>query len=111
MLQLEECYQCLLVEEYASCAPVNYFFKLHVYYDQLYLPLKRQSRLQQTTNFAISFLVFDKNKVCYYVRIVCQQKILIKYHAFFVISKEQHNLKLSSATNYRWVNTGKSIFT
>ena len=30
---------------------------------KLYQPLKRQSRLQQTTNFAISFLVFDKNKV------------------------------------------------
>ena len=34
--------------------------------------LKRQSRLQQTTNFAISFLVFDKNKLRYFVRVVCQ---------------------------------------
>ena len=27
------------------------------------LPLKRQSQLQQTTNFATSFLVFDRNNV------------------------------------------------
>ena len=28
--------------------------------------LKRQSRLQQTTNFATSFLIFRRNKVCYH---------------------------------------------
>ena len=27
------------------------------------LPLKPQSQLQQTTNFATSFLIFEKNKV------------------------------------------------
>ena len=50
-----------------------------------YLPLKRQSRLQQTTNFVAFFLVFDKNKVWYFMRIVCQQTILMKGHALFVI--------------------------
>ena len=45
-------------------------------------PLKRQSRLQQTTNFATSFPFFNKNKVWYYMRIVCQQT---KYYALFVI--------------------------
>ena len=45
--------------------------------------LKSQSQLQQTTNFGISFPIFDKNKV-YYMRIVCQQTILMKYHALFV---------------------------
>ena len=32
------------------------------------------------------------------MRIVCQQTILMKYHALFVIKKKQ-NLKLSSAAN------------
>ena len=37
------------------------------------------------------------------MRIVCQQTILMKYHALFVIfeKKKQQNLKLSSAANYR----------
>ena len=50
----------------------------------------------------ISFLVFDKNKVWYIIRIVCQQTIFVKYHALFVILKKQQNLKLSSAANCRW---------
>ena len=29
----------------------------------IYQPLKRQSRLQQTTNFATSLLIFENNKV------------------------------------------------
>ena len=59
--------------------------------------------LQQTTNFATSFLVFDINKVWYFMRIVCQQTILMKYHALFAIFEtKQQNLKLSSAANYRW---------
>ena len=31
-----------------------------------------------------------------------QQTILMKYHALLVIFEKQQNLKLSSATNYRW---------
>ena len=49
------------------------------------LPLTRQSRLQQTTNFAKSFLIFEKHKVWYLMRIFCQQ-----------------NLKLSSAAKCSW---------
>ena len=41
-----------------------------------------QSRLQQTTNLAT---IFRKNMVWHYMRIVCQQKILMKYHAVFII--------------------------
>ena len=63
--------------------------------------LKRQSGLQQTPNFGIFFPIFDKNKVRYYMRIVCQQTILMKYHALFVIFEKRQNLKLSSAANYR----------
>ena len=33
----------------------------------------------------IPFLVFDKNKVSYFMRIVNQQTILMKYHALSVI--------------------------
>ena len=36
------------------------------------------------------------------MRIVCRQTILKKYHELFVILKKQGNLKLSSATNYKW---------
>ena len=34
--------------------------------------------------------------------IVCQQTILMKYHALLVIYEKRQNLKLSSAANYRW---------
>ena len=54
-------------------------------YLMLFNPVKRQSRLQQMTNFVTSFLIFDKNKVWYYMRIVCQKTILMKCHALFVI--------------------------
>ena len=45
---------------------------------------------------------FRKKKIWYFVRIVCQQTILIVYHAFFVILKKQQKFKLSSAAKYRW---------
>ena len=43
-------------------------------------PLKRQSRLQQTTNFATSFLIFEKIRFA-----ISWESILMKYHALFVI--------------------------
>ena len=52
------------------------------------LPLKRQSQLQQATNFATFLLIFRKNKEWYFMRIACQQTILMKYHALFVIFEE-----------------------
>ena len=54
--------------------------------------------------FGKKFPNFQKNKV-YYMRIVYQQMIIMKYHALFAIfekKKKQQNLKLSSAANYRW---------
>ena len=36
------------------------------------------------TNMAITFLIFEKNKVSYFMRIVCQQTILMKRRALFV---------------------------
>ena len=51
----------------------------------MFWPLKRQSGLQQTTNFATIFPIFDKIKVWYYMRIVCKQTILMKYDALLVI--------------------------
>ena len=39
------------------------FFENNQQTAKTYKITERQSRLQQTTNFAISFLVFDKNKV------------------------------------------------
>ena len=43
-----------------------------------YQPLKCQSRQQQMTNFATSFLMLRKNKEWYFM-------ILMKYHALIVI--------------------------
>ena len=43
-----------------------------------------------------------RQKIWYFMRIACQQTILINYHALFVIFEKQQNLKLSSAANYRW---------
>ena len=36
------------------------------------------------------------------MRIVCQQTILMNYHAVFVIFEKQQNLKLSSAAKCSW---------
>ena len=36
-------------------------------------------------NFWVIFINFRKNKAWYYMRIVCQQTILMKYHVLFVI--------------------------
>ena len=36
------------------------------------------------------------------MRIVCQQTILMKFYALFVIFEKAANLKLSPAVNYRW---------
>ena len=44
----------------------------------------------------------------YIMRIGCQQTILMKYHALFVIFVKRQNSKLSSAANYRWRFKGKS---
>ena len=47
-------------------------------------------------------------KEWYFMRI-CQQTVLMKYHALFVIFEKRQHLKLSSAANYRWgfrVNSG-----
>ena len=46
-------------------------------------------RLQQTTNFVTSFLIFERNKVWYFIGIVCQQTILMKYHAVFEIFEKK----------------------
>ena len=43
--------------------------------------------------FLTSFLIFDKNKVWYFMRIICQQTILMKYHALFVIFEKQENFE------------------
>ena len=48
-----------------------FFFKMGV------LPLKRQSQLQQTTNFEKSFPILERNKERYLMRIVCQQTIIM----------------------------------
>ena len=36
------------------------------------------------------------------MRIVCQQTILMKYHALVVTFEKQQNIKLPSAANYMW---------
>ena len=38
--------------------------------------------------------------------VVCQQTILMKYHALFVIYEKAANLKLLSAANYMWCFMG-----
>ena len=57
----------------------NIIFKIRRSQVTDYAALKRQSRLQQTTNFETSYPIFEKNKVCYFMT------ILMKYHALFGI--------------------------
>ena len=49
---------------------------------------KRQSWLQLTTNFVTS------NKECYFTRIICQQTILVKYHALIVIFEKEAQFEI-----------------
>ena len=51
----------------------------------LKLTLKAPITTAADDKFCAPFPIFDKNKVWYYMRIVCQQTILMKYHALFVI--------------------------
>ena len=54
-------------------------------------------------NFCDISLIFPKKNIRYFMRIVCQQTILMKYHALFVIfEKKAAKFKFSSAANYRW---------
>ena len=49
------------------------------------LTLKTPITTTAGDKFCDIFLNFQKkNKVCYFVRIVCQQTILMKYHTLFV---------------------------
>ena len=75
-----------------ECSPfsLNFFFQMCLKSEYLskytYGSLNLKTPImQQTTNYATSALVFNKNKVRYFMRIVCQQTILMKYHTLFVI--------------------------
>ena len=57
-------------------------------------PLKRQSRLQQTNHFATYFLIFEKNKVWHFMRIVCQQTILVEYHDLLIIFEKSAKFEI-----------------
>ena len=73
------------------------------------LTLKEPITTAADANFATSFLIFENNTLWYFMRIVCQQTILMKYHALFVNLKKLQNLKLSSAANNRWRSMGYSV--
>ena len=38
--------------------------------------------------------IFDKNKVWYYLRIICKQTIFMKYHALFVIFEKEAKFEI-----------------
>ena len=63
---------------------VNQDIKMFVFFYKRSFTLKATSRLQQMTNLASSFLVFDKNKVLYFMRILLQQMMLMKNQTLFV---------------------------
>ena len=70
--------------------PTTFGLRQHLSFETL--TLKHQSRLRQTTNFVTSLLIFERNKEWYFMRIVCKQTILMKYHALFVILKMRQSL-------------------
>ena len=65
-----------------------------------FLTLKGPITTAADDKFCNVFLIFE-NKV-YFMRIVCQQTILMKYHALFVIFEKVAKFDLSFAANYRW---------
>ena len=64
------------------------------------LTLKAPITTAADGKFCDIFSYFRKNKVWYFMRIVCQQMILMKYHTLFTIFEKA--AKLSSAANCRW---------
>ena len=54
------------------------------------------------TNFAISFLVFDKNMVWYFRESSARRQFSWNIMPYLLFLKKQQNLKLSSAANCRW---------
>ena len=65
-----------------------------------FLTLKVPITTAADDKFCDIFPNFRKNNVWYFMRIICQQTILMKYHDLFL--KMRQNLKLSPAANYRW---------
>ena len=57
-----------------------------------FLPLKRQSQLQQTTNFDTSFRTFEKNSLWFSWNIM----------PYLLFLKKRQHFKLSSVAIYRW---------
>ena len=70
--------------------------------DESFSTLKAPITTAADNKFWDIFPIFHKNKLWYYMRIVCQQTILMKYHALFVIFDKAAKFELSSAANYRW---------
>ena len=55
-------------------------------------------------------LIFRKNKVCYFMRILCQQAILMKYHALIYI-KIPHGFQILILSIFEWhLKTGYTVF-
>ena len=77
--------------------PINFGVNIHLF------NLKAPITTVEDDKFCDIFSNFGKSKVRYFMRIVCQQTILMQYHVLYVLFlKKQQNFKLSSAANYRW---------
>ena len=64
-------------------------------------PLKRQSQLQQTTNFSTSFLIFKKIRYDIWRESSASRRFPWNIMPYLLFLKKLQNLKLSSAANYR----------
>ena len=60
-----------------------------------------QSRLQQTTNFATPFPIFNKNKVDITWESSASRRFSLNIMPYLLFLKKRQNLKMSSAANYR----------
>ena len=67
-----------------------------------YLNLKGPITTAADDKFFNIFLNFRKNKITYFMRIVCQQTILMNIIPYLLFLKKRQNVKLLSAANYRW---------
>ena len=68
--------------------------------------LKRQSQLQQTTNFATSFPIFEKKGIMFHENRLPADDSHENIIPFLLFLKKRQKSKLLSAANYRWRSMG-----
>ena len=80
------------VKTHTNCSAWTEAIKLMQWISRIKLTLKAPITTATADKSCNIFPNFQKNKVWYFMRIVCQQTILTKYHALFVIFEKKRKI-------------------